>query len=161
VQSVLSNNSFNQVDRILKNPDLPSFDATYKSSNVGDGITRSSTSSSLASISRVPSNPDGLPEKKGDTKTTGGDGKVGEKSGDGRPSERLERRRQEKRASAVLVFFLGGITYPEISCFRLLHDQNKLGIKEDSNTKLLLGATSIISGKTLVQSLVDQYALTA
>lgn len=49
----------------------------------------------------------------------------------------------------VIVFYIGGCTFSELASFRLLSQRETL------NTEYVVGATSMINGKTLLQSLVD------
>jgi len=66
------------------------------------------------------------------------------------------RRVKEKTRApeATLVFFLGGVTYPELAALRFLRDKNTLGLKSDSS-ELLFGTTSILNGESMIEQLID------
>lgn len=49
----------------------------------------------------------------------------------------------------ILVFFIGGCTFAEISALRFLSQQ------EDSNVEFVIATTKLINGDTFLKSIID------
>lgn len=56
-----------------------------------------------------------------------------------------------ENARVVLVFFIGGCTYHEISALRSISQQ------EESNVEFVILTTKLINGNTFIESLVEEH----
>jgi hypothetical protein len=54
-----------------------------------------------------------------------------------------------KRRRVVLVMFIGGVTFAEVAALRFLSR------RPDTNAEFVIATTKLISGNTLIQSLID------